>query len=221
MTQTTTFESQPFELGEFAFGDVSDEQWAEANKPKNRPLDEGRYTLCISNISNLGKDKTDPSWYNLSVEVKDDNGIKYSGYVKMPTNSPVYTKDGQQRSWEMVQFKAFASALGLDTSDQRAVQTSLTKLVNGIVKGSYVDKATPIAVELGYTGDHLKMISQGCYAAVDRSGKVLEGAPETFSDAASANEWYGAVRGNKANGSPRKLQYIGIKNFGSSSLKTK
>ncbi len=220
-TQNTTFESQPFELADFAFGDVSNEQWQDVSKPKARPLEEGHFTLCISDIKNMGKDKTDPTWYNLSVEVKDDNGIKYQGYVKMPTNSPVYTKNGTSRSWEMVQFKAFAESLKLNVTDQKNVQASLTKLVDGIVKGKYSENATPISVELGYTRDHLKAVSAGCYQIVDRDGKVLANAPETFSDRQSANEWYGATRSPKANGDLQKLQYITIKRFGNSALKSK
>lgn len=219
MTQNQMIESQPFELNEFAFDAVSDEAWADSNKPKTRPLEEGQHTLRLSKIRNLGKDKIDTSWYSLAVEVTDDNGTRYSGIVKMPTNSPVFTREGKASSWEMVKFKSFATALGLDVSDQKKVQNSLGKLVDGIMKDRYLEKA--IAVELGFTGDHLKFISPGCYQVVDNKGVALAGAPETFSDAASANEWYGATRDNNHKGEPRKLQYIQVKRFGDSKLATK
>lgn len=217
----TTFESQPFELADFSFGDVSNDDWASVDKPKARPLNEGNHTLTISNIRNLGKDKTDSNWYNLAVEVSDDNGLKYSGYVKMPTVSPMYVKNGTGRGWEMTQFKEFAKSFGLNVDDQKNVQTSLTKLVDIIAKGSYADRPVSVAVELGYTRDHLRQVSPGVYQIVDREGKALDGAPETFSDRQSANEWYGATRPTTAKGEPQKLQFIGVKRFGNSSLKSK
>lgn len=216
---TTKIESQDFDLSQFAFDTVDTESWNEANTRKPRPLDAGDYTLKISEIRNMGRNKNDAAWYDLSVECVDEQARRVTGYFSMPTNSPLFTRqDGSSSKFEIVKFKELASSLGLTVEDPKDVQKAIMSLAKGIPTGKFNDRT--VKVTLGYTNDHLKFVSPGCYQVVNKKGELLENAPEVFENAESANEWYGTTH-KKVNGDPRKLQFVQITRFGDAKLRTK
>jgi hypothetical protein len=212
-------ESQDFDLNAFAFDQVDDASWEKATQQKARPLDPGNHTLKIQQIRNLGPDAIDPRWYNLSIDVVDEKGTRYGSYVKMPTVTPEYTnRDGKVSRFELVKFKEFATALGLDVTDQKKTQATLSKMAEGIPKTRFDNKM--VACELGFGGDHLEMVSSGAYRIVDRKNEQLVGSADVYESRDSAQEWYGATH-QSSTGKPYKLKFIEVRRFGNSDLRTK
>lgn len=153
-------------------------------------LKPGNHDLKVISATAHKQNANDPTWYSYKVVLANAEGTEMVHYAMVPTVSPRFNKvGGKSPLFLFMKLVEFVNAVG-----ENLPPNDLSIIGKLFGEGKLVGKT--LNVDLGYEGEHIRMVERGAYQIVDKKDQPVIFAGN---DAAITYPDYESARGDALN----------------------